>query len=244
MNRPIRKSSEAPQVVDTECEAGIWGYGERLERNRPGAGTLSQKQLDPFDTESSKYLSPILPTPRRDTTPSLPDLPIEKRRMNFGLTTTIFLVSLAFIIGGGVGGGIGGALVAKERSKTCSIQPTSTNTASPPTQTTLAFDTAGCPGINQDRYNSTTPGKHFLQSCYMDIVPQPGENISMGNKTVESFNDCLNSCAQLDGCLAATWVMFSSSAPRNNAVCFFKNSVGTQSPQVTGDSLVTGFMVT
>lgn len=124
-----------------------------------------------------------------------------------------------------------------------SVQPTVTNTASPATQTSFAFDTAGCPGIDQDRYNSTTPGKHFLRSCYMDAVSQPTQNIIMGNKTVANFNDCLDSCAKLDGCLAATWVMFSFSAPRNNAVCFFKNSVGNTTPQVAGDSLVTGFLV-
>lgn len=124
-----------------------------------------------------------------------------------------------------------------------SVQPTLTSTSSPSTQTSFAFDTAGCPGIDQDRYNSTTPGKHFLRSCYVDAVSQPTQNIIMGNKTVANFNDCLDSCAKLDGCLAATWIMFSFSAPRNNAVCFFKNSVGIATPQVAGDSLVTGFLV-
>lgn len=118
MDRPIRKSSEAPQVVDPEHDGGIWTYGERLKRNRPGAATLSQKQLDPFDTESRKFPSPIPPTPRQDITPALPEPPIELRKRSFGWITTLCLVLLAFLIGGGVGGGVGGALVAKEKSKT------------------------------------------------------------------------------------------------------------------------------
>lgn len=119
--RPVRKSSEGPEVVHTVLP-DKYAISERLERARVGRWTQYQKQVDPYQVETRNFpLSPPLPPSPMPSLPSniVPDR-VEKpraRRKTFRLITTIILVVVAFLVGGGVGGGIGGALVAKEKSK-------------------------------------------------------------------------------------------------------------------------------
>ena len=119
--RPVRKSSEGPEVVHPIL-SDKYAISERLERARVGRWTQYQKQVDPYQVETRNFpLSPPLPPSPMPSLPSniVPDR-VEKpraRRKTFGLITTIVLVLVAFLVGGGVGGGIGGSLVAKEKSK-------------------------------------------------------------------------------------------------------------------------------
>jgi len=122
--RPVRKSSEGPEVVQPIL-SDKYAISERLERARIGRWTQYQKQVDPYQVETRNFpLSPPLPPIPPSPMPTLPSniLPdrVEKpraRRKVFGLITTVILVLAAFLVGGAVGGGIGGALVAKEKSK-------------------------------------------------------------------------------------------------------------------------------
>lgn len=119
---PVRRSSEGPEVVDHHREKSFCRYGdigEKLKRGRIGHGSLTQKELDPFEVETRTYPSPLLsPFPRlpRNIVPELVERPRDRRR-TCGLFVTIVLIVLAFIIGGGIGGGVGGAMVLKEKSR-------------------------------------------------------------------------------------------------------------------------------
>ncbi|RDL35902.1 uncharacterized protein BP5553_06514 [Venustampulla echinocandica] len=271
--RPVRRSSEGPEVVDHQPEKHFCRYsdiGERLRRGRVGNGTLSQKQLDPDEVETRSYPSPVLPPfPRlpRNIVPEFVERPRDRQR-TCGLLMTIFLILAAFIIGGGIGGGVGGALVIKEKSRnafdtpaicrrveqwlisyynsgtTCVTTTTPTVSAADAASTHIVImDVAGCPSIIDVNFNSTTPGKSFHQLCYIDSMPPPGQIIDIGNQTISSFPGCLNACAKHAGCVAATWVMFSASNPQSNSVCFFKNSTGVQTSMSEGDNLASGYLI-
>jgi hypothetical protein len=281
MAQPLRKSSEAPEVVlqgSDYTEGGdrrsIVTYAERLKRS--GHGTLYAKQIDENDTESTKYpLSPsTLPPPspipttlftgEDDDRSTIP----RRRGRSFGILEMMVLVLVAFLIGGGIGGGVGGALLAKEKSKQWYVKvqdctsenkirtnkltsqssantPSATSSASAPTRTgNYIMDTAGCPAIESGGvWNSTTPGKSFQRVCYKNAVGKSNKNIITGNVTVATFDACLNACAVTNGCLAATWYMFSVTSPSKNAVCYFKSEAGVESAQPDGDALVTGYLV-
>ncbi|EPE32124.1 hypothetical protein GLAREA_12206 [Glarea lozoyensis ATCC 20868] len=251
MERPLRKSSEAPEVVlhSDGDQKTIWTYAERLKRS--GHGTLHGKQIDMNDTESTKYPPTTVGTPSLAPPPSpIPttlftvdedDRSIAPRRISFGILETIVLVLVAFLIGGGIGGGIGGALFVKEKSR-CSADSTPTSAPAPERTGNTIVDPAGCPAINSTTWKSATTGKTFRRVCYRDAISQNTQNIITGNTSVSTIDACLEACATSTGCVAATWYIFSVTSPSKNAVCFFKNQVGLSVSQPTGDSLVTAYL--
>jgi hypothetical protein len=128
MERQLRKSSDAPEVVlqgsdypESGDQRSIVTYAERLKRS--GHGTLYGKQIDINDTESTKYplspstLPPPSPIPTTLFTVEDDDRSIAPQRTSFGILEMVVLVLVAFLIGGAIGGGVGGALLAKEKSK-------------------------------------------------------------------------------------------------------------------------------
>jgi hypothetical protein len=126
--------------------------------------------------------------------------------------------------------------------------PTSTITA-PASVSTIILDTAGCPLVNNSTYNSTTRGYSFLRLCATDITAPPGTNIDASNSQQSTFESCLDACAsynqnvQKDGCLGASWVIFSPTVPSRNSICFLKNATGVQtSASVSGQTVVSGFL--
>lgn len=113
-------------------------YGETDIKRNGGilsGGSRHQKQVDIRETETRNYPFPPTPSPRvydwepipTTPTPRKPELHEEPSHMGedrrrgrgrkFGLVTTVVLVAVAFLLGGGIGGGVGGALVAQEKSK-------------------------------------------------------------------------------------------------------------------------------
>lgn len=120
--------------------------------------------------------------------------------------------------------------------------PTVTVTASNSNPTTI-LDYAGCPSVNNVTYVSTRTNKRFLKICGNEIVAPEGQNIDMGNSVEGSFNDCLNACAEKEGCMGATWFIFSASNPKKNSVCYFKDGVGTSAPPSgPGQQLASGII--
>ncbi|TVY93006.1 hypothetical protein LAWI1_G003058 [Lachnellula willkommii] len=228
--RPLRKSSEGPEVVQPDYP-DKYAISEKLGNARMGRWTQCQKQFDPYRVETRNFPSPMPNLPSN----IVPDRVgrIGTKRKTFGLITTVILVIIAFLVGGGIGGGIGGAVVAKERSKdrpvttTTTILPTAT-IISPPSTTTMMLDAAVCPLVHNTIYNSTVPGKKFLQVCQTNYLPKDGQTIDIKNQTESGLPQCLDFCAQTDGCIAASWVMFSAATPLENSVCFLKNSLGVQ----------------
>lgn len=111
---PLRKSSEGPEVVQPDYP-DKYAISEKLSNARLGRWTQSQKQVDPSRVETRNFPSPMPNLPSN----IVPDRVerIGTKRKTFGLVTTVILVIIAFLLGGGIGGGIGGAMVAKEKSK-------------------------------------------------------------------------------------------------------------------------------
>ncbi|TVY41769.1 hypothetical protein LSUB1_G003739 [Lachnellula subtilissima] len=228
--RPLRKSSEGPEVVQPDYP-DKYAISEKLGNARIARWTQSQKQVDPYRVETRHFPSPMPKLPSN----IVPDRVerIGTKRKTFGLITTVILVIIAFLIGGGIGGGVGGAMVAKEKSKdrpttsTTTIMPTAT-IISPGSTTTMIQDAAFCPLVHKSLYNSTIPGKKFLQVCDTNYLPADGQMIDIKNQTKSGLQPCLDFCAQTDGCIAASWVMFSAASPLENSVCFLKNNYGVQ----------------
>ncbi|TVY46317.1 hypothetical protein LOCC1_G005407 [Lachnellula occidentalis] len=228
--RPLRKSSEGPEVVQPYYP-DKYAVSEKLESARMGRWTQSQKQVDPYRVETRNFPSPMPKLPSN----IVPDRVerIGRKGKTFGLITTIILVIIAFLVGGGIGGGIGGAMAAKDKSKdkpatpTTTVMPTAT-IISPPSTTTMIQDAALCPLVHRTLYNSTVPGKRFIQVCQTNYLPAAGQTIDIKNQTKSGLEPCLDFCAQTDGCIAASWVMFSATSPLENSVCFLKNSYGVQ----------------
>ncbi|KAG9235263.1 hypothetical protein BJ875DRAFT_278722 [Amylocarpus encephaloides] len=260
MSRPVRNFSDAPEVVTPEIddvESIFVTYQERFKRQ---TGTL---QIDPVETESRNFPPPPLPLPSTPATPATPTTASPKppastylgeekssfeRRRSLGILTTLIVAFVAFLIGGGIGGGVGGALLVKEKNRLCpSSAAVTISSPSPSTSAgTSILDIAGCPAImTSQAWNSTTSGKRFIRACYKDTVGvSPDQNIVIGQQAFSTLDGCLNACASMEKCVAATWYIFSVTTPSKNAVCFFKGSVGVQSAQAEGDSCVTGFLTT
>ena len=83
--------------------------------------------------------------------------------------------------------------------------------------------------MNKLTYTSPTTNKVFLQLCGSEIVAVEGQNIDMGKEIRATFNECLEACAQLEGCVGATWHIFSAANPPKNSMCFFKDGRGIAS---------------
>ncbi|KAH8686164.1 hypothetical protein BGZ60DRAFT_559913 [Tricladium varicosporioides] len=242
--RPVRKSSEGPEVVqeylDHKQNGGAFVFdGERFKRQRVGNGTLSQKQIDPDQVETKRWPSPVVPNERRSFVPFLNQGEREedgwrKERRKTGICWMVVVGLVAFLVGGGIGGGIGGALVAREKAKstvateTPALTPTATTTLATSSPTaTMILDQAGCPLIINKNYTTPSTSKTYRQFCGSDTVSSnPGTTISMGNATASTLNECLDKCSSMNGCMAATWVIFSATNPGSNSVCFFKSEVG------------------
>lgn len=178
-----------------------------------------------------------------------------RRNRTFGFLTTLLLALAAFLVGGGIGGGVGGAIAVKNQAKISSLEssiasaPTATITA-PASVSTVILDPAGCPLVNNSTYNSTTPGYQFLRVCATEITAPPGTNsIDVSNSQQSTFESCLDACAsynqnvQKGGCVGASWVIFSSTQPTRNSICFLKNATGVQTAaSVGGQQVVSGFL--
>jgi hypothetical protein len=110
--RPVRKSSEGPEVVlngeGPEADKYFVPYRERIQK---ATGSQYQKQLD------DRIPTPEFPPPPLtfEPPPHIPEPYL--RRRTCGLVTTFLIAVIAFLIGGGIGGGVGGALVANEQAK-------------------------------------------------------------------------------------------------------------------------------
>jgi len=112
-------------------------------------------------------------------------------------------------------------------TSTTTVMPTST-IISPPVTTTIIQDAALCPLVHNTIYNSTVSGKKFLQVCGTNYLPADGQTIDIKNQTESGLPACLDFCAQTNGCIAASWIMFSAATPSQNSICFLKNSLGVQ----------------
>lgn len=205
---------------------------------------MSARHIAEVETRHYPHPMPTLPS---NIVPDLAEKP-ERRKRAFGLVTTLILVSVAFVFGGGVGGGIGGALLATENSKprvvtsTTVVMPTAT-VISPPITTTVIQDAALCPLIHGTLYNSTAQGKQFLRVCEKNfLTPDGGQSIDIKNETISAFGPCLDFCANTTGCVAASWVMFSASDPIQNSVCFLKSSLGTQTTASNIGQVASGYL--
>lgn len=65
----------------------------------------------------------------------------------------------------------------------------------------------------------------------------------MSNSVETSFDNCLNACAETEGCLGATWFIFSVANPKKNSVCYFKDGIGTaNSTTGAGQQLASGVL--
>lgn len=268
--QPSRISSEAPEVVPSQPQppqqtapredfsngVPVSTYSE-VDIKRSGGGSRHQKQVDTRETETRNYPlsprvydwepTPVTPTPRKlDVCEEEPYKAAERRigrRRTFGLVTTVALVVVAFLLGGGIGGGVGGALLAQEKSKTPS--PTSTTSSAPATATVI-LDQAGCPLVNNSTYLSpstaTTPVTAFLKLCGTEIASPAGQSLDLANSTQPSFDACLDSCAGYRGCVGATWVLFSPGSPGRNSVCFLKSGVGVLGKSPEGGTSCSGYL--
>jgi len=120
--------------------------------------------------------------------------------------------------------------------------PNATSSAAAATSTVIV-DTAGCPLVNNSTYNATGSGTSFLKLCATDIVAGTGQYIDMSNSVQSSFDACLDSCASTKGCVGASWVIFSPTAPSRNSVCFLKNATAVATAaSVSGQTVVSGFL--
>ncbi|TVY80509.1 hypothetical protein LSUE1_G003309 [Lachnellula suecica] len=243
--RPVQNSSEAPEVVLPD-PPDKYAISERLERARVGRWTQYQKQVDPYHTETRNFPPSPMPSLPSNIVPDRVNRP-RTRQKSFGLLTTVVLIIVAFLLGGGIGGGIGGAMAAKEKSKskivtsTTLVMPTTT-VIPPPVTTTVLQDAALCPLVHNTIYNSTISGKRFLQVCQSNILPADGQTIDIKNETITGFDPCLDFCANTDGCVAASWVMFSAAVPAQNSVCFLKNSTGVQTKAESIGQVASGYL--
>jgi len=129
------------------------------------------------------------------------------------------------------------------RTSTTVVMPTSTVLA-PPVTTTVLQDAALCPLIHNTLYNSTStnPPKKFLQICNNNFLPRDGQTIDIKNATLSTLQACLDFCAQTDGCVAASWVMFSATSPIENSVCFLKSGLGEQTKTSGIGQVASGYL--
>jgi hypothetical protein len=121
--RPVRISSEGPEVVsDSQYQHDqqspdkyLVPFSERFERE-PTVPVL-QKLPDANQTSPQPQL--YSPPPKGyDNLPYMThDQDHERHDRGFPLLTTILLVLVAFLIGGGIAGGVGGAMVVKKQDK-------------------------------------------------------------------------------------------------------------------------------
>jgi hypothetical protein len=99
-----------------------------VEHQSPGLGNQSPTPGDGGGYETHAFMSSPRGTEREYQTPGpmydfsshgveVAGEPPHQSRRVCGLVTTILLLLLAFIIGGGVGGGIGGAIAASNKHK-------------------------------------------------------------------------------------------------------------------------------
>jgi len=138
--RPLRKSSEAPEVVNDRDLFSPDKY--MVSEAFDGQGRLFPYKANlPYQPDDRPLEAEVFPSPR---TPDFPppraynplspqrghdplDLPPisqvdvqqHERRRNgaFGLIGMILLALVAFLVGGALGGGIGGSIVVKEKAK-------------------------------------------------------------------------------------------------------------------------------
>jgi hypothetical protein len=123
------------------------------------------------------------------------------------------------------------------------LQSNATATASAaPSTSTVIVDTAGCPLVNNTTYNAPS-GTAFLKLCATEIVAPANQYIELSNSVQGSFNACLDSCANTTGCVGASWVIFSSTNPSRNSVCYLKNKTGVStSATAAGETVVSGYL--
>jgi len=137
--RPVRKSSEGPEVVNSGHldTPDKYMVSEDFDHGRlfPYKANIPY-QPDDRPLEAEVFLSPRTPDfpPPRAYDPLSPqrghdplDLPPisqadvrqheQRRRGAFGLIGMILLALVAFLVGGALGGGIGGSMVVKEKAK-------------------------------------------------------------------------------------------------------------------------------
>lgn len=222
--RPVRKSSEAPEVVDHGYFKSPDNY--MVSESLDGQGRLFPYKANlPYTPDNRPLEAEVFPSPRtpeystpRAYNPLSPqrghdplDLPPisqvderqheQRRNGAFGLIGMILLALVAFLVGGALGGGIGGSMVVKEKAKVSKLQSTIANTptatvttTAPGSVQTVILDQAGCPLIDNTTFPSTTPGYNFLQSCQSDILPA-SPSIDVSTSIQSSFGACLNACA-------------------------------------------------
>ncbi|KAG9240733.1 hypothetical protein BJ878DRAFT_273107 [Calycina marina] len=200
MERPLRKSSEAPEVVSSALQtpdkfmvSPVGGQGElfpykhivREPIERAFEGDVFRSPMTPEFPRARTY-NPLSPQHGHDPL----DLPpishfdeqehCDDRRRNGAISIIAMIIVgiVAFLLGGAVGGGIGGSMVIKEKSKVIQLQSqiadtltATVTTTAPGSIQTVIYDQAGCPFVNNRTYTSTsTPGFTFLQVCSTDIL--------------------------------------------------------------------------
>lgn len=123
--RPVRISSEGPEVVSDSRyqheqhspDKYLVPFSERFDRQP----TIPVIQTLPDEHQTSPQPQLYSPPPKGyDNLPYMThdqDRERHERDRGFPLLTTILLVLVAFIIGGGIAGGVGGAMVVKRQDK-------------------------------------------------------------------------------------------------------------------------------
>lgn len=114
--RPVRRSSEGPEVVPSprveSPDKYLVPFSDRF--NRPST-IFQQKLSEEPEEEHPSARHPQHPVGRDDF--SYVSQEDGAYRRSFGLLTIVLLSLLAFLVGGGIGGGVGGAIAVKNQDK-------------------------------------------------------------------------------------------------------------------------------
>lgn len=113
--RPVRKSSEGPEVVQSpqlqSPDKYLVAFSDRFER----PSTIFQQKLseEPKQKQQLTYIPPSghYSSPTHDLSEA------RSQARPFGLLSILILSLFTFLVGGGIGGGVGGVIAAKNQDK-------------------------------------------------------------------------------------------------------------------------------
>lgn len=108
-----------PPSSTTEVETPLSGaheiHGEETARYKDPGPRFDYNDLAPFEAQLASQQEKHLPYENRVADP--PSQKRGKERRMCGLSTTILLVILAFLIGAAIAGGVAGSIAAKNKNK-------------------------------------------------------------------------------------------------------------------------------
>jgi hypothetical protein len=107
---PLRKSSEAPEVVPGSVDSNFL-----LNTRRASLSQVPEYEKPTGDKKRRPFFPP--PIVRYGHTPPIQHSNYPYRKGNSHVLVTVLVAIAAFLVGGGVAGGIGGAYIVKDQSK-------------------------------------------------------------------------------------------------------------------------------